>query len=185
MNFKNFFGAALTVMCALVMSTTLTACGGDDDNDSKGGGDSNKPVAASMNATLTVGDDLIKYFDLTVDYYDANGKLQSEPMKEAKWEKTIKAGLPATLGVRLKATQLKDGVDPATIDLLSIKSSLAYGYQVLDAKDGILDVSASSHSGSYSIHGSDISEWLKEDGKEIAKILYDFDATGKYTLGSW
>ena len=39
MNFKNFFGAALTVMCALVMSTTLTACGSDDDNDSKGGGD--------------------------------------------------------------------------------------------------------------------------------------------------
>ena len=67
MNFKHFFGAALTVMCALVMSTTLTACGSDDDNDSKGGGDDFKPVAASLNATLSVGDDLIKYFDLTVD----------------------------------------------------------------------------------------------------------------------
>ena len=119
MNFKHLFGAALTVMCALVMTTTLTACGGDDDNDSKGGGDNHKPVAASLNATLTAGDDLMKYFDLTVDYYDANGKLQSESLKEAKWEKTIKASLPATLGVCLKA-QLKDGVDPATIDLLSV-----------------------------------------------------------------
>jgi major membrane immunogen (membrane-anchored lipoprotein) len=184
MNFKHFLGEALTVMCALVMSTTLTACGGDDDNDSKGGGDTNKPVAASMNATLSVGDDLIKYFDLTIDYYDANGKIQSETLKEAKWEKTIKASLPATLGVRLKA-QLKDGVDPTTIDLLSVKSSLAYGYQTLDAQDKIIDVFASSHAGSYSIHGSDIPEWLKEEGGKIEQILYTFDANGKYTLGNW
>ena len=184
MNFKHLFGAALTVMCALVMTTTLTACGGDDDNDNKGGGDSNKPVAASMNATLTVGDDLIKYFDLTVDYYDANGKLQSEALKEAKWEKTIKASLPATLGVRLKA-QLKDGVDPATIDLISVSSSLAYGYQILDANDGRVDGFAFSHGGSYSIHGSDIPEWLKDEGQKIEEILYNFDASGKYTEGSW
>ena len=184
MNFKHFFVAALTVMCALIMTTTLTACGGDDDNDSKGGGDSNKPVAASMNATLTVGDDLIKYFDLTVDYYDANGKLQSEPMKEAKWEKTIKASLPATLGVRLKA-QLKDGVDPATIDLISVKSSLSYDYKILDANDGRVDGFAFSHGGSYSIHGSDIPEWLKDEGQKIEEILYNFDASGKYTEGSW
>ena len=183
MNFKHFFVAALTVMCALIMTTTLTACGGDDDNGN-GGGDSNKPVAASMKATLSVGDDLIKYFDLTIDYYDANGKLQSEPLKETKWEKTIKASLPATLGVRLKA-QLKDGVDPTTIDLLSVKSSLAYDYQTLDAQDRILEFFSSSHAGSYSIHGSDIPEWVNDEGKQLEKILYNFDATGKYTLGSW
>lgn len=184
MNFKHLFGAALTVMCALVMTTTLTACGGDDDNDSKGGGDNHKPVAASLNATLTAGDDLMKYFDLTVDYYDANGKLQSEPLKEAKWEKTIKASLPATLGVCLKA-QLKDGVDPATIDLLSVKSSLSYDYKILDANDGRVDGFAFSHGGSYSIHGSDIPEWLKDEGQKIEEILYNFDASGKYTEGSW
>ena len=184
MNFKHLFGAALTVMCALVMTTTLTACGGDDDNDSKGGGDNHKPVAASLNATLTAGDDLMKYFDLTVDYYDANGKLQSESLKEAKWEKTIKASLPATLGVCLKA-QLKDGVDPATIDLLSVKSSLSYDYKILDANDGRVDGFAFSHGGSYSIHGSDIPEWLKDEGQKIEEILYNFDASGKYTEGSW
>ena len=184
MNFKHLFGAALTVMCALVMTTTLTACGGDDDNDSKGGGDNHKPVAASLNATLTAGDDLMKYFDLTVDYYDANGKLQSESLKEAKWEKTIKASLPATLGVRLKA-QLKDGVDPATIDLISVKSSLSYDYKILDANDGRVDGFAFSHGGSYSIHGSDIPEWLKDEGQKIEEILYNFDASGKYTEGSW
>lgn len=183
MNFKKFFGVALTAMCALVMTTTFTACGGDDD-DSKGGGDTNKPVAASMKASLTVGDDLINYFDLTVDYYDANGKIQSEPLKEGKWEKTIKASLPATLGVRLKA-QLKDGIDPATIDLISVKSSLAYGYQILDANDGRVDGFAFTHGGSYSIHGSDIPEWLNDEGKKIEEILYTFDASGKYTQGSW
>jgi major membrane immunogen (membrane-anchored lipoprotein) len=184
MNFKHLFGAALTVMCALVMTTTLTACGGDDDNDSKGGGDNHKPVAASLNATLTAGDDLMKYFDLTVDYYDANGKLQSEPLKEAKWEKTIKANLPATLGVCLKA-QLKDGVDPATIDLLSVKSSLSYDYKILDAKDERVDGFAFTHGGSYSIHGSDIPEWLNDEGKKIEEILYTFDSNGKYTQGNW
>ena len=185
MNFKHLFGAALIVMCALVLTTTLTACGGDDDNGSKGGDDNHKPVAASLNVTLTVGDDLVKYFDLTVDYYDADGKLQSETLKEAKWEKTIKASLPATLGVRLKAIRLKDGVDPATIDLISVKSSLAYGYQILDANDGRVDGFAFTHGGSYSIHGSDIPEWLNDEGKKIEEILYTFDASGKYTQGSW
>lgn len=183
MNFKKFFGVALTAMCALVMTTTFTACGGDDD-DNKGGGDTNKPVAASMKATLTAGDDLINNFDLTVDYYDANGKIQSEPLKEGKWEKTIKASLPATLGVRLKA-QLKDGIDPASIDLLAVKSSISYAYNILDANDGILDYFGYANTSSYSIHGSDIPDWLKDEGEKIEHVLYTFDANGKYTLGSW
>jgi major membrane immunogen (membrane-anchored lipoprotein) len=183
MNFKKFLGTALTVMCALVMTTTLTACGGDDDNN-KGGGSDNKAVAASMNAVLSVGDDMLNYFNLTIDYYDANGKIQSEPLKENKWEKTIKASLPATLGVRLKA-QLKDGIDPTTIDLLSIKTSFTYGYNTLTANDGILEVFADGHGSSYSIKGSDIPEWLDEDANKIVQILYTFDASGKYSKGSW
>ena len=141
-------------------------------------------MAASLNATLTVGEDLLKYFDLTIDYYDANGKLQSEPLKEAKWEKKIKASLPATLGVRLGA-QLKDGVDPATIDLLNVKSSITYLYEILEANDGIINYFGSSDEGSYSINGSDIPEWLNDEGKKIKHVLYTFDANGKYSVSSW
>ena len=183
MNFKTFFGAALTVMCALARTTTLTACGGDDDND-KGGGSDNKPVAASMNTSLSVGDDMLKYLDLTVDYYDANGKVQSEALTVNKWEKAIKANLPATLGVRLKA-KLKDGVDPASIDLLTVKVSFTYGYNTLTANDGILEVFADGHGSSYNIKGSDLPDWLSENGNKIEEILYNFDANGKYSKGSW
>jgi major membrane immunogen (membrane-anchored lipoprotein) len=184
MNIKKFFGVALAAVCALVMTTALTACGGDDDDKTGGGDTSNKPVAASLNAVLSVGDDLLEYFDLTIDYYDATGKMQSEPLKESKWEKTMKASLPATLGVRLKA-QLKEGVDPAAIDLLSIKSSLTYAYNVLDANDRKIDFFSFAHSGSYSIHGSDIPVWLTDEGQRIEKILYTFDTNGKYSEGSW
>ena len=183
MNFKKFYEAALTVICALVMTTSFTACGSDDDND-KGGGSDNKPVAASMNTVLSVGDDMLKYLDLTVDYYDANGKIQSEALTANKWEKTIKANLPATLGVRLKA-KLKDGVDPASIELFNVKVSFTYGYNTLTANDGILDVFADGFGSSYNIKGSDIPEWLSEKGNKIEEILYNFDANGNHSKGSW
>lgn len=184
MNIKKYFGVALAAMCALVMTTTLTACGSDDD-DSKSGGNTKKAAAASMTVSLTVDDDLLNYFDLTVDYYDATGNIQSEPLKESKWEKTVKASLPATLGVRVRAAQLKDGIDPTTIDRIDVKSSISYVYNILDANDEKLNYIVYSYGDSYGIHGTDIPEWLNNEGQKIKRVLYTFDANGNYSEGSW
>ena len=60
MNIRKTFGLALTLMCALVMTSVFTACGGDDATSGTPGGDDNKPVAAVMDVTLTVGADMFR-----------------------------------------------------------------------------------------------------------------------------
>ena len=185
MNIRKTFGLALTLMCALVMTSVFTACGGDDaTSGTPGGGDDNKPVAAVMDVTLTVGADMFKYLNLTVDYYDADGKVQSELMTASKWTKTVQAKLPATLGVRLKCS-LKDGVDPASIDLFSTQHGITYGFYSIDASGKHSGVVTNASSGGTSIYGSQIPEWLQKDAGNLIKILYAYDTNGNPTKISW
>ena len=113
MKTKKISWATLTVMCAMTMITVFSACSKDDDD--KNSADDNKATAAVMNCNLTVGDDMFNYLDLTVEYYDANGKVQSEQMTSKNWKKSVLAKLPATLGACLKI-QLKNGTDPSSLD---------------------------------------------------------------------
>lgn len=182
MNIRKTFGLALTLMCALAMTAVFTACGSDDASGTSG--NDNKPVAAVMDVTLTVGDDMFKYLNLIVDYYDADGKVQSEQMTASKWTKTIQAKLPATLGVHLKCS-LKDGVNPASIDLFSTKHGITYGFYSIDASGKHSNVVTNSFSGGTSIYGSQIPEWLQEDADYLIKYLYAYDTNGNATKISW
>ena len=94
MKAKQFLMATLTVMCAMT-TTLLTSCSKDDDNNTTKDDDTS-PVAAVMDYSLTVGDDMVNMFDLTVEYYDADGKVKSEQMTGKTWTKNVKALLPAT-----------------------------------------------------------------------------------------
>ena len=181
---KKIIMTLAAVLCCAMISTVFTSCGGDGDDENKNTGGDNKTVAVSMKAGLSVSDDMINYLDLTVDYYDANGQIQSEPMTEKKWERTIKANFPATLGVRLKA-QLKDGIDPTSIALFNAESWISYRFEYLDSKGGITSEFGRSHGGEFSIEGSKITDWLNKDGGKIKEILYNFDADGKWSEGSW
>lgn len=179
---KKILVTVVAVLCCAMISTVFTSCGGDDDENNTGG--NNKSVAVFMVAGLSVSDDMMNYLDLTVDYYDANGQIQSEPMTEKKWEKTIKANFPATLGVRLKA-QLKDGIDPTSIALFNAESWISYNFEYLNSKGDKTSEFGNSHGGEVSINGSDINDWLKTKSNGLKQVLYNFDADGKWSEGSW
>ena len=85
MKAKQFMMATLIVMCAIAMTTVFTSCSKDDDDNKTT--DDNKPTAAVMDYSLTVGDDMLNMLGLTVEYYDANGKVQSEQKKQLLAEK--------------------------------------------------------------------------------------------------
>ena len=96
---KKIMMTLAAVLCCAMTTTVFTACGSDDDDKSEPA--SNKPVAAVMDVALSVGDDMVDKVNLSVEYYDANGKIQTETLTKKDWTKSVQAKVPATFGIRL------------------------------------------------------------------------------------
>ena len=172
------------VLCCAMTTTVFTACGSDDEENNNPASDTT-PVAAVMDYTLTVGDDMVNYLDLTVDYYDADGKVQTEPMTQKTWTKKVSAKLPATLGARLKA-QLKSGVDVSTQEKVSVAYGYNYmGYAVSATDKVVSDIVSHGTSTSLDMKGEKVSEWLERHADGLVKFLFVFDAKGQPKSSSW
>ena len=173
------------VLCCAMTTTVFTACGSDDD-DNTTKPDDTTPVEAVMDYSLETSDAMLATFDLTVEYYDAAGKVQTEPMTQKTWTKKVSAKLPATLGARLKA-QLKFGVDVSTQE----KVIVAYGYNYMgyavSATDKVVSdiVSHGTSSLSLDIPGSKFAEWAEDHADGLVKFLFVFDAKGQPTSSIW
>lgn len=183
MNTKKFFRVALTAMCAIAMTTVFTSCSKDDDDSITTG--NNKPVAAVMEYSLTVGDDMFNYLDLTVEYYGADGKIQTEQMTQKSWSKNVKAKLPATLGACMKI-HLKSGIDLA--NLAKFTEDIKYTYSVAPVNASGIELSGGK---AYSSHptldmpGDKVVDWVAKHADGLVKFLYVIDGYGQVSDGSW
>ena len=172
------------VLCCAMTTTVFTACGSDDDDNNRPVTDTT-PVAAVMDYKLETTDAMLSMFDMTIEYYDADGKVQTEKMAQKLWTKKVKAKLPATLGARMKA-QLKAGVDVSSQE----KVTVAYGYNytgyAVSATDLVAsDVVSKGTSSSSDMKGDKVTEWLERNADGLVKFLYAFDAKGHPTSSSW
>lgn len=173
--------AALTLLTITVAG--LTGC--DKDSDDTLNNDDNKPVAAVMDYSLTVGDDMLSLLDLAIEYYDADGKVQTEALTEKSWKKSVRAKLPATLGARLKM-QLKDGADPSSLAKFTASYGYSYnGYAVSVTDKVVGNVVNSANDYTLSMQGDKVTAWLERHTDGLVKFLYTFDAAGKSTAASW
>ncbi|MBQ6653611.1 MAG: hypothetical protein IJM81_09535 [Prevotella sp.] len=172
------------VLCCAMTTTVFTACGSDDD-DNTTKPDDTTPVGAVMDYSLETSDAMLATFDLTVEYYDANGKVQTEPMTQKTWTKKVSAKLPATLGARLKA-QLKSGVDVSTQEKVSVAYGYNYmGYAVSATDKVVSDIVSHGTSTSLDMKGEKVSEWLERHADGLVKFLFVFDAKGQPTSSIW
>ncbi len=175
--------ATLTVMCAIATTTVSISCSKDDDDNKTS--DDNKSAAAVMDCSMTVGDDMFNYLDLTVECYDANGKVQSEKMTEKTWTKNVKTKLPATLGARLKI-QVKSGINLANLDKFTEDVKYIYSVNPVNASGTEL-----SGGKSYSSHltldmpGDKLADWTAKHADGLVKFLYIIDGNGQVTEKSW
>ena len=62
-----------------------------------------KPVAAVFNCSFSITDSMAIVADFNIEYYDENGKIQTEQLKDKTWKKSVAATLPAKLGLRVTA----------------------------------------------------------------------------------
>ena len=180
---KKFLMTIAAVLCCAMTTTVFTACGSDDDNNKPV--TDTTPVAAVMDYKLETTDAMLATFDLTIEYYDADGKVQTEKMTQKSWTKKVRAKLPATLGARLKA-QLKAGVDVSTQE----KVTVAYGYNFMGYAVSATDLVVGDAVGhgtntTLDMKGEKVNEWLEQHADGIVKFLYVFDAKGLPTNSSW
>ena len=170
------------VMCCAMISTVFIACSDDDDNDSA---DKTKAVAAVMNCKMDVSDDILAALDLTVEFYDADGKVQSEKMTQKVWEKEIRTKLPATLGARLKA-KLKPDFDVTSGQKFVFAFGYSYsGYGVNAADEVVPTPLIKAGERSKTLKADEIAEWLESQPDGIVAYLYTFDASGNATDATW
>lgn len=182
---KKILMTLAAVLCCAMTMTVFTACGSDDDdNGNNTQKPDNTPVAVQMNYVVETTQATLNIVDVTVEYYDADGKIQSEPLTGEKWQKSIQHKLPATAGIHLKAP-LKAGFDVENSEAVEISLTCGYDGYFVDAQGGktILPVSETFGT-NISTKSKRFSDWLA-GSNNILPILFIFDAKGQYTNGTW
>jgi len=170
------------VLCCAMTMTVFTACGNDDDDNTQK--PDNTPVTVQMNYVVETTQATLNIADVTVEYYDADGKIQSEALTGEKWQKSIQHKLPATAGIHLKAP-LKAGFDADNSEAVEISLTRSYDGYFVDAQGvrTILPVSQTEGE-KISTKSKRFPDWLTASNN-ILPVLYSFDGKGLYTNGTW
>ena len=122
----------MTIAAVLCCATLFTSCDKINPDQSDTPMQDTTPVAAVMDYSFSVTDDLFNAFNLTVEYNDATGAVKSETMTSKEWAKTVKANkLHATLGARV-LIKLKSGFDSTQEGIFSAKHTYNYEYYVVN-----------------------------------------------------
>ncbi len=173
------------VLCCAMTATGLTACGSDDDDGNTPKQDDNTPVAATMDYEMKVGDDMLRLLDITIEYYDDSGKVQTEQLTQKTWKKSIKAKLPATLGARLKG-RLKQGADLSSRETFTAAYGYSYRGYAVSATDKVVgNVVSSGTDANLSMQADKVSLWLENHSDGLVNFLYEFAASGQPVSSSW
>ena len=173
----------MTLAAVLCCSVLFTAC--NKDNGGQTPEEDTKPAYAIMDYALTVGDDMLSALNLTIEYYDADGKVKTEQMTQKSWTKKVKAKLPVTLGIRLKA-QLKEGVDVSTWEKFTASYGYNYNGYAVSASDLVVgNIVAHGTESTLAMKGDKVSEWLERHADGLVKFAFDFAEGGQATSRSW
>ena len=172
----------LTLTAAICAAAMLTACNSDDNKTDE---PEATPSAAVMQYNLTVSDDMLAAFDMTIEYYDTDGAVQNESMTETKWSKNVKAKLPATHGLRLTA-KMKNGAEIDSDTSFAISYSYSFNGSVIASDGSNLGKGiADSNTTSLTIKGEKVSEWIARKNDGIFSLLYTFNEKGDTETGTW
>ena len=182
---KKFLMTLTAVFCCAMAISVLSSCSKDD----KGNNDApdTTPASAKVIFIYHFPNDMLQFIDMTAEYLDENGNVQSEKITSPAWVKDITATkLPAKLGARLHLAK-KSGVDYATASKVSVGAKITRTYSILN-KAGTVLKSAEEGSFSYNgnwLSGDGIVQFIEKEGKNFATLLVELDANGKETQGEW
>jgi len=184
MKTKIFYLVAL-FMCTMVMGV-FTSCSKSDDKADTPSTPDTTPATAQVTYLAEVTKDMSDNMVITVDYYDANGNMQTETLSGLlTWTKTLTFKIPCKVAARLNF-KAKDGVDYSTFDKLSVGGYVSH-IAAMYNKAGVLlkDFNFTVSWNTMDVPGKNIEKYITEKGTGYKSFLYNYDEKGNKTEGSW
>ena len=178
--------AAVALICMTMTSVTLLSCGDDDDDKGKGN-DGSKFTTAVLDFTFITSDETLTALDVIAEYYDANGKLQSEKLTQSTFKKTVKANLPAYLGARM-LFKVKSGIDAATLGKVNITYGYEYSVWCENAKGEMTGYNGKDNMRHATLSGDKLGDKLENWASEnsgLIKLAFDYTADAKIVDSGW
>ena len=182
---KKILMTLTAVFCSVMAISVLSSCSKDD----KGNNDAPDTTPASVKVMFIYHfpDDMLQFIDMTAEYLDENGNVQSEKITSPAWIKDITATkLPAKLGARLHLAK-KSGVDYKEVSQVTTGAKITRSYSLLNKAGTMLkgvEEGNFSYNGNW-LSGEGIVQFIEKEGKNFATLLLEFDANGKETQGEW
>ena len=167
--------------CAMVMSS----CSKDD----KGNNDVPDTTAASakVNFVIHVNPDMLQCIDMTAEFMDVDGNVQSEKVTSIAWSKSMSfTKFPAKLGARLHLAK-KSGVNYAEVSNAEVGAVITRSFSISNKAGSLLN-NATGEEYSYTakwLSGDDLVKYIEDEGKNFKSLLLEYDAKGKETQGTW
>ncbi len=130
---KMNFRAMMLCLLVVLFAGSMVSCSGDDDNsgDETPGDDTSVPVAGAMSCDFVPTDDELALFDVTAEYTDASGKVQTEVIT-GEWKKTVTfTSLPANATLTIRQS-LKSDVK-LTKESYKLGGKMTYGFSALNS----------------------------------------------------
>ena len=149
--------------------------------------DDTTPVGAYMTYTFGTNDDLLNMFNVTIEYYDENGKVQSEKIKETAWSKRVDAkSLPAKLGFRILFTLNGNySISPTKVETISYYYSYLTGPTNAEGKVIIGKGSNDSLNFDQDCASGKLEKWLESYSSHPSHYVFKYDSKGVATSSNW
>ena len=184
MKAKQLFFIAMMAICSVAM-TVMTSCKDKDEPSNSALYDGDKLVAAFLQCEVNIESKTLEVFDVSFDFYDANGQKQNEPLTGSTWKKSIQsASLPALLGFRMNLAK-KENVDLEKVGKVRVDFSYSYSTTDIDknGKDGVYY--AEKNSTNIAVKDGQLDLYLEEYAKAPFGVLFEYNANGKRTIKEW
>ena len=169
------------VLCCSAMMYLLSSC-----NKPVNPPTSEKKLEAEMTYKFRANSKIRSHFDVTVEYYDADGQVKSEQVTdEGSFEKKVRTKLPCKLGMRV-LLQVKEGQDVNTIRAFA--GAYTYkvtGYVVDDDDYVVSDVAEVEDEVSFTIAEGKVAEWYEDHKDGLVSILYAFKEDKTFSRIEW
>ena len=184
MKTKQLFRAAMVVICAVVLTSVMTGCDDKNKPSDQQQQQDNKAVAAIMDYKFITSDDLLKIFDVKVEFYN-DGKIETETVTTAEWTKAAKGSLPTKLGFRVKITP-KEGIDYESFGMSQLVTRFNYSGSAVNAKGEKIGPKQFSEAGTEAnFAGKKIEAWYNALPEYVVDVLYSYDAEGAAAIAQW
>ena len=179
------------VMCCVMIASVFTACEKTDtpNNPNNQGGTEakdTKPVSVEMTYKLGFCADMLKYLDITAEYYDEAGKIKTIQVSKDSTNPSVKGKLPSKQGIRLSVKQKAGSNAPTSPnDLIKVQFLCSFKGNILNSKGERLKGESDGSKSNLQFPGDTFPRWATEKGDGLVSYLFDIDDKGNFTKIDW